>query len=45
MPSIVGALTGARLALVPARLEALERFRRRAPQGRVLVPEDPGLRP
>lgn len=43
--AIVGRLAGRRLAILPARLESLERFRERAPQGRVLVPSDPALRP
>ncbi len=38
--AIVGALTGRTLRPVPARLESLERFRARAPQGRLLVPND-----
>ncbi|WP_439576545.1 DUF3179 domain-containing protein [Elioraea sp.] len=43
--AIVGRLAGRRLAILPARLESLERFRDRAPQGRVLVPPSPALRP
>lgn len=43
--AILGALAGARLREVPARLEGLDAFRERAPQGLVLVPSDPGLRP
>lgn len=43
--AILGALAGARLSLLPARLESFEGFRDRAPQGRVLVPRDPARRP
>jgi hypothetical protein len=42
--AIVGELTGARLAMLPARLESLAEFRARAPDGRVLVPPAPGAR-
>lgn len=48
--AIVGAYTGARLDLVPARLESLERFRARVEDAglsgsaRVLVPGDPAAR-
>jgi hypothetical protein len=38
--AIVGELTGARLVMLPARLESFARFRQRAPAGRVLVPRD-----
>ena len=38
---IVGALVGAELKYLPARIESVERFRERFPQGRVLVPPDP----
>lgn len=43
--AIVGALTGTRLRSVPARLESVERFAARFPEGRVLVPNDPTMRP
>lgn len=43
--AIVGALAGARLEQVPSRLESMQRFAERHPDGRVLVPVDPGLRP
>ena len=43
--AIVGTLTGTRLRALPARLEALARFRARAPRGKVLVPDDPEARP
>jgi hypothetical protein len=42
--AIVGELTGTRLRTIPARLESFSRFRRRAPDGKVLVPGGPGLR-
>jgi hypothetical protein len=42
---IVGAMTGRKLKMLPARMESLARFRRRAPDGQVLVPADPGMRP
>lgn len=42
--AIVGVLAGARLREVPARLESLDEFRARAPQGRLLVPRDPSRR-
>jgi len=38
---IVGALLGAELKYLPARVESVERFRTRFPHGRVLVPPDP----
>lgn len=43
--AIVGEMTGRALAALPARVEALGRFRARHPGGLVLVPGDPGLRP
>ena len=43
--AIVGAYTGRALKTVPSRLESFERFRKRHPQGKVLVPNTPGLRP
>ena len=42
--AIVGELTGARLTMLPSRLESLAAFRARHPDGRVLVPNDPNLR-
>jgi hypothetical protein len=42
--AIVGERTGTRLAMIPARLESWEKFRARHPDGRVLVPSNPGLR-
>lgn len=43
--AIVGSMAGARLRQVPARLEAMGRFAKRFPGGRVLVPKDQGSRP
>lgn len=43
--AIVGALAGVRLSQVPSRLESLQRFAERFPDGRVLVPSDAELRP
>lgn len=43
--AIVGAHTGARLRLLPARVESLAAFRARHARGRVLVPNDPRARP
>lgn len=43
--AIVGTLAGKELALLPSRLEAWERFAARHPDGEVLVPNDPDLRP
>ncbi|NBC34067.1 MAG: DUF3179 domain-containing protein [Alphaproteobacteria bacterium] len=42
--AIVGELTGERLDIIPARLESLERFAERHPDGRVLVPNRPSMR-
>jgi hypothetical protein len=42
--AIVGELTGTRLEMLPARMESIERFAERHPDGRVLVPNDPGMR-
>ena len=43
--AIVGELGGLELEMLPVRVEAFERFARRHPEGRVLVPSDPSLRP
>lgn len=43
--AIIGAMTGERLRSVPARMESAERFAARHPGGRVLVPNDPDMRP
>jgi len=42
--AIVGELTGARLKVLPARMESFARFRARGDQGKVLVPNIPGMR-
>jgi len=43
--AIAGALTGARLKSLPARVESLDRFRARHPGGLVVLPEDASRRP
>jgi Protein of unknown function (DUF3179) len=43
--AIVGRYAGRALAMLPARLESWDEFRARAPDGLVLVPEDPNARP
>ena len=43
--AVVGDHLGKELVSVPARLESLARFRERAPDGQVLVPDQPGTRP
>ena len=43
--ALIGELTGAQLDMVPARLESFERFRARAPTGKLLVPAEPRTRP
>ena len=42
--AIVGELTGTVLEVVPARIESFARFRARAPDGQVLVPNSPDMR-
>ncbi|MCG8361426.1 MAG: DUF3179 domain-containing protein [Kiloniellales bacterium] len=42
--AIVGELTGTKLDMLPARLEAWERFAARHPDGLVLVPNNPNMR-
>ncbi|MEE4237183.1 MAG: DUF3179 domain-containing protein [Anderseniella sp.] len=42
--AIAGAMTGTALTMVPARLESWLEFRSRQPAGKVLVPNDPGMR-
>ncbi|WP_051441081.1 hypothetical protein M728_001239 [Ensifer sp. WSM1721] len=42
--AIVGELAGRSLKIVPSRLESFESFRARAPEGRVLVPNNPRFR-
>ncbi len=41
---IVGEMTGKRLKMLPARVESLDRFRARYPDGKVLVPTRPRMR-
>ena len=41
---IVGEMTGKRLKTIPARLESFANFKKRAPNGEVLVPNNPALR-
>jgi len=43
--AIVGRYAGRALEMLPARLESWAEFRARAPDGIVLVPENPGARP
>ena len=42
---IVGEMNGRMLAMLPARVESLAKFRERYPGGKVLVPSDPHFRP
>ena len=42
--AIVGELNGKVLKMLPSRLESFARFRERAPEGRVLVPNNPSMR-
>lgn len=41
---IVGEMTGKTLEILPARLESWANFKQRAPRGKVLVPNQPGMR-
>ncbi len=41
---IVGIMTGTKLKSLPARLESFANFKKRFPDGKVLVPNNPGLR-
>lgn len=43
--AIVGDLTGQKMQALPARLESVTAFRARAPDGKLLVPNDPSARP
>lgn len=43
--AIVGTRAGERLRILPSRFESFERFAKRAPDGQVLVPNNPGIRP
>ena len=42
--AIVGVRTGTKLEMIPARLESWSHFRERHPNGKVLVPNNPGMR-
>lgn len=42
--AIVGDYAGTKLDLLPSRVESWERFQKRCPVGKVLVPSDPALR-
>lgn len=42
--AIVGALTGETLTMIPSRLESWASFKARAPEGQVLIPNDPSFR-
>lgn len=42
--AIVGELLGTELNLIPARLQSFAEFQARHPAGKVLVPNDPGMR-
>ena len=42
--AIVGEMTGTELKMLPARLESFANFKARAPEGKVLIPNNPGLR-
>lgn len=41
---IVGEMTGKTLKIIPSRLESFANFKKRAPEGEVLVPTHPGMR-
>ena len=43
--AIVGEMTGVSMEALPARLESLEKFVERAPDGQLLVPNDEDIRP
>lgn len=43
--AIIGDMTGQRLDAIPARVESLEKFRTRIPEGKLLVPDDAKARP
>ncbi|MDA4846905.1 DUF3179 domain-containing protein [Hoeflea poritis] len=42
--AIAGELTGMKLELIPSRLESWKNFKTRHPDGKVLVPNNPGMR-
>jgi hypothetical protein len=43
--ALIGSLTGKAMKPLAARLESLEKFRARAPNGKILIPENEGARP
>lgn len=43
--AMIGSLTGKSMKMLAARLESLEKFRKRAPNGKVLIPENEKARP
>jgi len=43
--AIIGGLSGKTLTALPARLESVAKFKARAPNGKVLISEDEGMRP
>ena len=43
--AMIGSLTGKTMKTLAARLESLEKFRKRAPNGKVLIPENERARP
>ncbi|MCZ6453537.1 MAG: DUF3179 domain-containing protein [Alphaproteobacteria bacterium] len=43
--AMIGSLTGKSMKILAARLESLEKFRARAPNGKVLIPENESARP
>jgi len=43
--AMIGTLTGKTMKILAARLESLEKFRARAPNGKLLIPENEGARP
>jgi len=42
--ALIGDLSGENLHILPSRLESLEKFRERAPEGQVLIPNNPRAR-
>lgn len=42
--AIIGQYLGTKLKILPSRLESFENFKKRFPEGKVLVPNNPGLR-
>jgi hypothetical protein len=43
--ALIGSLTGTKLKVIPSRLEAWKAFKKRNPEGAVLVPSNPNARP